>query len=131
MQENHPEISAQQPVNEFEYRSISKAAVASFIFAIMGGLTFLMAAHFVLLPFLAAVFGLVALGNFRRFPEELSGLLIGKIGFIAGLVLTVSGLIFHVYDYATEVPDGYLRISYGDLRPNIKTALPFSEKAVK
>ena len=70
MQENHSEISAHHPGNEFEYRSISKAAVASFIFAIMGGLTFLLAAHFVLLPFLAAVFGLVALGNFRRFPDE-------------------------------------------------------------
>ena len=131
MQENHSEISAHPPVNEFEYRSISKAAVASLIFAILGGLTFLMAAHFVLLPFLAAVFGLVALGNFRRFPEDLSGLMIGKIGFVAGLILTVSGLVFHVYDYATEVPEGYLRISYGDLRPNIKTALPFSEKAKK
>jgi hypothetical protein len=115
--------------NEFAYRSISKAAIASLIFGVLGALTSFLAAHFVILPALALIFGFVALSSFRKFPEELTGKLAAKIGIVLGLVCVVAASVFHTYVYNTEVPDGYQRISYGELRPNSRTGLPFSEKA--
>ena len=117
--------------NEFAYRSISKAAIASLIFAVLGALTCLLAAHFVLLPGLGLIFGLVAMSSFRKFPEELTGRMAAKIGIGLSLVCAVGASAFHTYIYNTEVPEGYQRISYGDLRPNNRTSLPFSEKALE
>lgn len=115
--------------NEFAYRSISKAAIASIIFAVLGALTSFLAAHFVILPALGLVFGLIALASFRRYPEELTGKLAAKAGIVLGLVCLVGATAYHTYIYNTEVPEGYRRISYGDLRPNSRTHVPFSEKA--
>lgn len=115
--------------NEFAYRSVSKAAVASIIFAVLGALTSFLAAHFVLLPALALGFGLLAMSSFRRYPDELTGQLAAKIGIVLGLICVVGATGFHAYIYNTEVPEGYQRISYGDLRPNARVALPFSPKA--
>ena len=117
--------------NEFAYRSISKAAVASIIFSVLGLLTSFLAAHFVILPALGLVLGLVAMASFRRFPEELTGKLAAKVGIVLGLVCFVGASAYHSYIYNTEVPDGYQRISYGDLRPNTRTGLPFAEKAIE
>ena len=47
--------------NEFVYRSVSKAAVASMVFAVLGALTAFLAQVFVLLPALGVGFGFVAL----------------------------------------------------------------------
>ncbi len=115
--------------NEFAYRSISKASVSSIIFAVLGALTAFLAPHFVILPVLGLAFGCVAVVNFRRFPEELSGKLAAHVGIALSLICLVGATAYHSYVYSTEVPDGYRRISYGDLRPNSRTQLPFSEKA--
>ena len=115
--------------NEFAYRSISKAAVASIIFAVLGALTSFLASHFVILPALAVAFGLIAVLSFRKYPDELTGQLAAKTGIGLGLVFLVAATAYHAYVFNTEVPDGYRRISYGDLRPNKRTKLPFSEKA--
>lgn len=117
--------------NEFEYKSISKAALASITFAILG-LTAYLAQPFVFFPTIGLVFGLLALVNFRRFPEELTGQIAGKIGLVLSLVVLVTSVGYHSYIYATEVPEGYQRISFSDLRPNPKTpSIPFSEKSME
>ncbi len=82
-----------------------------------------------MLPALGVGFGLVALVGFRRYPEELVGKLAGQIGLIVSLICLVSSVGMHAVIYATEVPEGYQRISYSTLRNNPKTSLPFSEKA--
>ena len=40
-------------------------------------------------------------------------------------------MAMHIYIYNTEVPEGYQRIVFSQLRFNDKTSLPFSEKAVE
>ena len=117
--------------NQFAYRSVSRAAVASMVFAVLGALTCMLAEVFVLVPTIGVGFGLVALASFRRFPEELIGKLGAKIGLAVSLICLVGSASYHTYIYNTEVPDGYQRISYGLLRPNLKTPLPFSEKALE
>ena len=117
--------------NEFAYRSVSKAAVACIVFAVLGALTSFVAPAFVLLPILGLSFGILALTNFRRFPDELTGKMAAKIGLVVSAICLVGSVGYHSVIYATEVPDGYQRISFGDLRPNKRTPVPFSEKAIE
>lgn len=135
---NQPAPDASQPVssglqsNEFAYRSVSKSAIASMTFAIFGAMVAFLGQPFVLIPALGLGFGLVALSSFRRFPDELTGKGVGKIGLILSLVILVSSVIYHSVIYATEVPDGHMRIAFSDLRPNPKTPhIPFSEKSME
>lgn len=121
--------TALKPSNEFQYQSISKSAVASIVFTILG-LTAYLSQIFVVLPILGIGFGVVALASIRRYPDELVGSLPAKIGLITSGVIFVTALGMHSYIYATEVPEGYQRITFWDLRDNPKvTSIPFSEKA--
>ncbi len=129
MQEPVDSINSNLAENEFAYRTFSKAAIASIVFAVLGALTSFLAIQMVLLPMMAAVFGVVALLSFRRYPDELSGKRLAQIGLIAGIVLFSTSLSYHVYIYNTEVPEGYQRISFGELRYNKRSTLPFNEKA--
>jgi len=61
--------------NEFQYRTISKAAVASLALAILGVGAFVFKA-FVLLPVLAIGFGFVSLMEISKYPEEVTGLVV-------------------------------------------------------
>jgi len=113
---------------ELQYRSVSKAAVLSLVFGILGVLSFLGAA-FLLLPLLGIGFGLAGWTSVLKYPLEL----IGKKAAIAGLAISLlcftGAASTHAYIYYTEVPDGYQRISFNDLRPNKRTQLQYSEKA--
>ena len=116
--------------DRFQYRSVSKAAISSLVFAVFG-LTSFVSPIFVVLPALGVGLGLVALANFKRYPDELVGKFAAKIGLMVSLACLIASIAQHSYVYATEVPDGYQRINYGMLRDNPKTALPFSENAAK
>jgi hypothetical protein len=124
--QDRPSIS--DPDQDFRYRSLSKPAVASLTFAILGLSSFLHPV-FVLLPTLGVGFGLIALASFRRFPDEFVGKIPAQIGFFVSLICLVSSVGMHAVIYATEVPEGYQRIAYSTLRDNPKTSLPFAEKA--
>ena len=127
---NSPKMSPSASAsNTEEYRSVSKAMVACLAFAFMSVSAF-MAQVFVLLPILGVGFGLVALANFRRYPNELVGKKPALIGLIVCVIFLVASVSMHAIIYATEVPENYQRISFRDLAPNRKTNLPFSEKAM-
>jgi hypothetical protein len=124
------QMTATRPEGQdFQYRSVSKSAIASLAFAMMGMLTSFLAPIFVLLPALGAGFGLVSIFNFRRYPDELVGKFFANTGLFVSLGFLFGSVAWHSYVYATEVPEGYERISYSMLRDNTKTPLPFSEKA--
>ena len=126
------ETFSSQPTigNEFQYRTISKAAVASLVFAILGIGAFVFQA-FLILPILAFGFGFVGLMEISKYPEEVTGKIAAQIGLVCGLLIAVGSIGRHTYDYMTEVPDGYERMAFTDLRPNVRTSLPYSEKAEK
>lgn len=114
---------------EAGYRAISKAAVASVVFAILG-LFSLWASVFIILPLLGFCLALVARANLRRYPDELVGSKPAAIGLIVNLLLLVGSIGYHSYVYVTEVPEGYQRISFSDLKPKPRESnLPFSPKA--
>ena len=102
------------PASYEAYRSVSKAAVLSFLCAFTG-LTGLVFPALLLFAFSAIGFGLLALRNIRRYPDELTGKVAATVGLILGSGLMVGGTAMHSYIYATEVPPGYERISFNDL----------------
>ena len=130
MQSNEAFSSSQLAENEFQYRTISKAAVASIAFAVLGLGAFVFQA-FVLLPVLAIGFGIVALIEIRKYPAEVTGKLAAQIGLGCGVLIAAGSIAMHTYVFMTEVPDGYERMAFNDLRLNKRTKLPFSEKSQK
>ncbi len=117
-------------VKNLEYRTVSKAAVTCVVFAIMSLLAFVFPV-FVILPLLAICFGIAALVSFKRFPDEFTGVTITKIAMTASAICLVSAVSMHAYVYATEVPEGYRRISFYELKPDKRTQTAFSEKAAE
>ena len=126
-----PSSAAEQPpAHEFAYRSISRAAIAAIVFTVLAPTAFL-TQPLVLMPVLGAGFGILALANFRRFPDELIGQSAAKISVVVSLLLLVSSVSVHTFVYLTEVPDDCLRMSFSDLRPNSRSPLPYSEKSLE
>lgn len=111
-----------------EYRSVNKAAVACIVCAILALAAFA-AQVFIILPVLGVGFGLSAIASIRKYPDEFVGASVAKIGLIINGVVLVGAIAMHIYIYATECPEDYRRISFGELADNAKTSLPFSEKA--
>jgi hypothetical protein len=114
--------------NEFQYRTISKSTIACVGLTVLGLAAFIGQA-FVLLPVLSIGFGIVALMEIKKYPEELAGKVPTQIALLASLLILISSVSLHTYVYLTEVPDGYTRMAFSDLRPNPRTPKPFSEKS--
>lgn len=121
-------MSFDQPENNLQYRSVSKAAILSIVFSVLGVLAFLGSA-FLLLPLLGVGFGVAGFFNVKKYPLELIGRKAATIGIIVSGVCLVWAASTHAYIYYTEVPEGYQRISFYDLKPNKMTQKEYSEKA--
>lgn len=127
-----PEISSeledQDDDLDFQYRSVSKSALACLIFALLGFTAFL-AEPLVILPAISLAFAVVAWISFRRHPDELVGKTMLYLGGPLALFCLIGSIAQHIYIYQTEVPEGYRRISFAMLRDNPKKALKYSEMA--
>jgi hypothetical protein len=120
------------------YRAISLWAVLSIVCG-AATVTMIFAGWMAaFLPLAAIYFGLKALGQIRRVPEEYSGQRLAKvgIGLGAGLGILLSGwLIFG----GSEVPHGYQELNWADLEPDPNkknevvpsSALELSDKKTK
>ena len=113
------------------YRALSRSAVFCLVLGLLS-FTALMAPVMLVLPALSILLGVVALTNLRRYPAELSGRPAALIGLILSIALLIGGSVLHVVAYATEVPEGFQRISFADLQP-VREApqLPVSPKALE
>ena len=98
------------------YRALSAAAVTSTIFGVASILVFL-SLFMALIPLIGIVIGLFALRSIRAREEELTGRLFAFLGIGLSASFLVSGMATASIIYATEVPDGYTRISYTFLQP--------------
>lgn len=99
------------------YRAVSKMAVICLVLSLASITAWIVAAT-LFLPVAGIVFGLVALGKIRRYPNELTGRLAALIGIALSSVTLIGGGALHAYVYATEVPEGYERISFNELQPD-------------
>lgn len=114
--------------NVSDYRAVSKAAVASVVLAVLGVASFL-APIFIVLPLLGVVFGILAISAINKFPSELVGKGVAVFGLVVGLLCLVSSIAMHSYIYATELPEGYQRISFGELKPPKRFGITFTKRS--
>lgn len=111
------QLSDSSDAIDYPYRAISRAAIVSialFLPAMLG----LVQAFAVMLVF--ALFGIGAavmgLRTVSRYPDEFSGKPLAMAGLALNSLLLVGGVAQHSYVYATEVPEGYTRVSFFDLQ---------------
>lgn len=97
------------------YRAVSRSAVAAMVVCGLGLLSFWLV-PLLILPAVAILLGFVSLGQFRRYPDELTGKPIALVSLLIGVVTFVGATSLHIYTYYTEVPDGYERISFSQLK---------------
>ena len=71
-----------------------------------------------LLNGLAGIFCLWSLVRIRREPDLFTGAPIAMLGFALSVVFLVAGVGYGSYVYATEVPEGYTRISFNTMKPD-------------
>jgi hypothetical protein len=72
---------------------------------------------FLALAALGLLLGVNGYRNVRRYPNEVTGRVPALVGILVCGLLLVGGSSLHVVVYATEVPEGYLRISFAELQP--------------
>jgi hypothetical protein len=101
------------------YRTFSRSALLALILSVVSLLAFFVS-WLLVLPIVSLVLGLTALSTIRRYPEEYTGAgaAMTAIGLSTGAFLLAATL--HAVEYATEVPEGYARISFSELQPNMK-----------
>ncbi len=115
----------------YTYRSVSKAAVACLIFGMISQLAWF-AWPMTVLGLAGLILGVIALVNFRRYPDELTGQIPATIGLVLCGAVFIFGNAMHTYIYATEVPEGYERITFSELQPtNDRPDLPMSPEALE
>ncbi len=101
---------------EFQPRVMSLRAVVSFILGLLSVLCFF-STTMAVLPLAGIVLGLLAWRQIRR-SQELLGLPFAVLGVILSAVFWVGGWSYLTWIYLTEVPEGYMRISYSQLQPD-------------
>lgn len=119
---------------DLRYRSLSKGAVIALMLAILsqpvvwlfvqGDSIFWVA---VWLPVFAAFLGLVSYIKIARYPQELAGKIPALLSLLIAVPTIVGSISLFTYIYLTEVPEGYERISWYDLKPDRNGRLPIPE----
>ena len=111
------QMSVSDGAVDYPYRALSRGAIASIIFAVLGlpGLipTFEPLIALSLIGVAAAAFAMRAI---RRYPDEFSGRSLAQFGLVANALLLGGGVALHSYIYLTEVPDGYERVPFYKLQ---------------
>jgi hypothetical protein len=98
------------------YRSLSGTAIAAACVAALSPLVFL-GWSFLAVPIVGVVLAAVALGDVSRRPEAVTGRGLALAALAASLATLVAGGGFLAWDYAQELPPGFVRIHYGLLQP--------------
>lgn len=117
--------AASSEVGAEVYQSVSQAALASLVLGALG-LTAFLFVPMIALPLAGLIFAFIAFSAFRRFPDEYLGRPVAVVGaLLCGLTLVVAPT-WHIYDYMTEVPDGYQRVDFSQFlsdpgKPDVPT----------
>lgn len=110
-----------------QYRAVCMSAVSTMVLGIIS-IPAILFSKLLILPVLGIGLGLYALIQLRKHRDELTGLNLARIGLAICIVVLVTGTSYSGYVYATEVPDGYERISFSLLKPEpgSRTLIPSS-----
>jgi hypothetical protein len=104
-------------VGQEPYRAISSAAISSAALGLISVLA-LLDWTMLVVPVFGAIAGWYAIAQIRRRPGELAGRRVALAGIALSLLFLIVGATRLSYVYATEVPEGYERLSYELLQPD-------------
>jgi len=111
--------------DRIEYRALSNSAVISAVLGVLSVMTFITGSSSLegalvvsFLPMVGLLLGIRALIQIKRYPDELAGGAWALTGIVLSLFFLVGGLSWASYVYATEVPPGYQRIRFSQLKPD-------------
>jgi len=118
-----------------QYRTLSFSAIVALVFGVISIPATLFAVMLtnpgpLLFPFIGLLIGLFAVLKLRNRTDEFIGLGSAKYGLLLSALLFFGGVGMISVSYATEVPEGYSRISFALLQPDPKyPQIPFSPAA--
>lgn len=97
--------------NQFDYRPVPPLAA---ITAVLGVISLLALITEFALPFalIGVVLGILAKRQISRSDGAYSGIWLVRGGLVLCALCLCGGSVFHAYVYATEVPEGYVRVSF-------------------
>jgi len=104
-----------EEVYDHPYRAISRAAVISVILAPTGLFMMMFSYSMAAIPLAGIAFALTALSNIRRYPNEVLGKGLAKFGLASCIAAIVGSITLGVVTYASEVPEGYMRLTFSQL----------------
>lgn len=111
------------------YRAISMSAVTTAIIGIIS-IPAILFSKLLFLPFMGLIIGTYSMLQLKRRSDELKGIHTAKIGLLMCTSILITGTVYSSYVYATEVPEGFSRISFTELQPNEGSPLPIPESAL-
>ena len=119
-----PEAATAIDADYAAYRSISSGAIFGLVLgclsvlAPLAGSQSLEACFFMcVIPVAGLIVSLRALSAINRLPNELTGKKLAIAGAALSGMFLVGGIAYGSFVYATEVPDGYDRVSFSQLEP--------------
>lgn len=113
------------PDEAVQYRSVHTGAIVGLALGVLSVFMVLTAANsfegcllVAPIPVIGIVLSLRALARIRQEPERFTGRTIALMGLVLSLVFLVGGVSYGGYVFATEVPEGYARISFNGMKPD-------------
>jgi hypothetical protein len=108
----------QAPEQYLQYRAVSLSAVTTLILGIIS-LPALLFSKLLILPAIGLLVGVYSVIHLGRRRHEFVGLNMARIGLALSALVLLGGSAYTGYVFATEVPDGYTRISFEALQPDV------------
>jgi len=106
-----PPPTTPDAVSQFEYKPVPiYAPVAAVIGVISAGA--LLFEFFVLIAFFGIFIGAFAMWRIRQSNGTLGGAVWARIGLFASVICFFGGITAHAYAYATELPEGHIRVNF-------------------
>ncbi len=119
---------SRESTGAYAYTSISASAVGGVVCAVLG-LLFFLNNVLIVLPLAGLALSLMGYSAVRRSPDEVTGGSLARFGMAFSAFVLVGGITWHAWVFATEVREGYERISFRDLKDVPHTRQPYSETA--
>jgi hypothetical protein len=108
-----------------QYRALHTGALIGLVLGIASVFVLITAANsfggcllVVPIPLVGIVLSLRALATIRKSPDQYTGKPLAVLGLVLSLVFLIGGVSYGGYMYRTEVPDGYTRISFNEMKPD-------------
>jgi len=119
------DLAELSPDVELRYRALSTAAVVSLVLGVASVvmiptalISFPSCLVAAVIPLAGVAVGFLALARIRRDPGAFTGRRLALAGIALAATFLAGGIALADYVYVTEVPEGYARVTFEDMRPD-------------